>query len=468
MGKKPKTTNSAWFAKLLGKLNKLNRSVKLSLVLSVMLAMTALFAVSFSNSTTPNSTELSSEPQEEVVEIDTADSVTATLSTVQGTVEYRSDNIWSNAELDMEITEGMSLKTTGASSRAIVQLADGSEARLDANSEITFETLTITRIVLLHNDGHLFNRVVPSDDRTYAVQMKNSQFQAIGTAFLTTSSGDEESTEVYHGKVQETTINQEATEGDKITVKDFRDHSHDGNKTKIDIEQLKQNAFVLWNKGIDEKHEVFKAQLGFLSDFDGPIITIIDPAPNSTIDVPSNVAAGEVVVSGSTEKGTKSLTIQSKSQAGSIPILVNVDEQGNFSTPQITAPLGTSVFEFVAFDKVGNKTTKNFNYVFREKSTVQQKGIILTLDQSTPNKLKFKWSLIGMKASDGVQLIYDNNKDTEYPDGTTHNNTSGSIQLPISGVKNNGDLYFKVCRYNKDEDSCDVYSNVIKVDTDNL
>lgn len=439
----------------------MQRNIALAGVLSVVLIFAAVFAATFRKSASPSNTNES----EEVAQIDTAESITATLTIAEGTVEQRTDGVWSKASKDLQITPGMSLKTTGAASRAAVEIADGTVVRIDAGTELKFETLTSSRIVIQQASGHLYNRVKPGTERAYIVQTKNAQFQSVGTAFQTIASGDEEAVEVYENSINETIKNIRVNSGEKLIAKSNVNPSKDGQKEKLDVEALKANLFVVWNRDLDKQNDSFKNSLGFLTDFDGPQITISTPPSGSNITVGSSSTQGTVQIGGSTDRGTK-MTVISKSLAGSSPVSVPVDESGNFTTDSLTAPLGSSVFEFVGTDPVGNKTTVNVTYNFIKESSTQNQGISLSVDTSDNSTLKFGWILEGMTTPDGVYLVYGRSSNPSFDKSSDKKvliKSGNATTLKSSEVK--GKYYFRVCRFNADSNSCDSYSNELFVDT---
>lgn len=436
------------------KLRKLNRNIILAGALAGILLVTGITALVLSRShsnTQPGSAE-------EVSEIETAASTKGTLSILEGVVELKTQNDWEKAQKDQEVSAGSSLRTTGAASRAEVKLQDGSVIRIDANTEIKFETLTESRIVIEQLSGYAYNRVIASESRTYTLHTKNGQYQAAGTAFRTIFSGDEEAVEVYHSSVRETSLNLQAQQGEKLTVENNVDPSKNEKVEKLDIEQLKKDNFIIWNKDLDLKDDLFKNELGFLADFEGPKLKITDPAEGASIEVGENETKASLQISGTVDKGSK-LTVQSKSIGGSAPIDVTVDESGNFTTGAVEAALGRSVFEFVATDKSGNKSTTNVSYNFNKKASVSQSSISLTLDSSS-DPFKFGWILEGLTTPDGVKLVYGK---TASPStggaGVTEVKITSGNSYELKTKLQKGTYHFRVCRYNAGSDSCDVYSN---------
>lgn len=440
----------------------LSKNTVLASCLIATLVIVGAWSVIFSNN---NEKELAQNEAEEVSSIETAPAMGAIVSYIEGTVEYKDEKgTWQTATKETSLVSGTGLKTTGASSRAIVLLDDGSAVRLDANTEVVFESLTMSRVVIAQESGHLYNRVTPSESRNYIVGTEEAQFQSVGTAFRTIANGDEEAVEVYQSSVKETSTNLSAIEGEKLIVKNYVNPDKDETKEKIDIEALKKDAFITWNKEQDQKDPNFKSSLGFLGDFDGPKIEITEPAVGSTIEMESNSPSGSVSIKGKTETKSK-LTVQSKSQSGSTPVDVVVNDDGSFDTGLLTAPIGNSVFEFIATDKVGNKTTLSVKYVFKRKVVVQTQGITLSIDTTTDDDyIILNWTLDGITTPEGVKVVYSKETNPTFEDSNdkrVYVETGTTTKIDKSEISTKP-YYFKVCRYTSGE--CDIYSNEVKVE----
>lgn len=441
------------------KLRKLNRNLVLAGSLAVILLVTGAVAFGLSRSKTGNQ----SDSAQEIAEIETAETTKGKITIVEGVVDVKLQNDWEKATIDQEIVPGTSIRSTGAASRAEVKLEDGSAVRIDANTEIKFETLTESRIVIDQHSGYVFNRVIPSEGRTYVVHTEKAQFQAAGTAFRTIRTGDEEAVEVFHSAVRETTLNLQAQEGEKLTIENNVDDSKNKKVEKLDIEALKKDAFIVWNKELDLKDDAYKKDLGFLGDFDGPKLTITNPVEGSTIEVGENDTKGTVQISGTVDKGSK-LTVQSKSIGGSTPTEVTVDASGNFTTGVLDAALGRSVFEFTATDSSGNKTTTNVSFTFNKKAIVSQSSISLTLN-SGGDSLKFGWILDGLTTPDGIQLVYGKNASPSMEEaGVTKVKVASGNAYDLKTKLQKGIYHFRVCRYNAASDTCDIYSNDVSTE----
>lgn len=440
----------------------LNRHTQLAIALAVLLLLIAFFAFVFGSG---SSTDTNSGSQE-TSELSQSEAKTAKIIRIDGTLQQKNqDGEWEDIAVDALLEERAVIRTVGATSRAIVQFEDTSELRMDANSEVELITLTDDRIVTRQVSGYSFNRVSENDNRTYVVETIDAQYEALGTAFKVAASGDEQSVEVYQNSVHETSTNKRPAEGEKLVVISAVRPNENNTIKKLDIEQVKQDAFVQWNREIDLASEQYKNQLGYLTDFDAPDITITSPQENEVILLDPDATEGTVEISGTTERGA-SLSVQSKSTSGSSPVTVTVGSNGEFKTPVLSAPLGSSVFSFIAKDKTGNTTEKSIRFTFQRKSAPVDSGAILLSGEKKGNKISLSWTLSGgLKAPDGYRIVYgtSQNPTVDSADEVQAIQSGKSAEIDTADLSNNSTYYFRVCTFNKDNATCSNYSNEVSI-----
>jgi hypothetical protein len=447
---------------IIKRIGKLNRNTKLAGILVLVLLVVGVWSYFFNRNTTSQQIATTQQTSTDEKEIESAPVMGATLSYLEGVVEYKDDSgAWSKATKDLAILKDNGLRTTGVTSRAIVTLEDGSAIRLDGDTEILFDSLTKSRVTITQEAGYVYSRIVTSSSRSYFVNTEDAQYQALGTAFRTTSSGDEQSVEVFHNNVKETRNNTSVAEGEKLIVKNEADLSKNKTKDKMDIEKIKEDKFITWNRQQDSADPNFKSALGFLNDIEGPKIEVTEPAVGSTVEIEGDVSTGTINIKGKTDKDTV-LTVQSKSQSGSSPVQASVSEDGSFETGNINAPLGNSVFELVGTDKIGNKTKLNVSYTVKKKTVSAQQGIALTLVEAD-GKVKLSWGLVGITTPDGVKLLYNKEGNPTFPDDIKQYIPSGTtnVEVDMSSLTSGKRFSFKICRYDTETDSCDIYSNEV-------
>ena len=432
----------------------LSRNARLAIILIAVLVISGIIAFSITNSPDVKTVD------EETASIDTADVTTARLSYFEGTVEASKDNgdNWEKVTQNQELQQGTRLRTVGASAKAVAAFKDESELRVDGSSEIELTTLTTERVEVRQDNGYTFARLLPDDDREFIVRTKNAQFEADGTAFRTLTTGDEEGVEVYENQVSETVTNKEASSGERIIITvDRGDVSSE--VEAINLNDVKENEFISWNRQRDLDNDLFKDNLGYLSDFDGPEINVTSPEPGSTITIAEG-SEPSIVFEGTAENGSQ-LTVESKSVNGSQPVSVDVVE-GAFISSGVQASVGNSVFEFIARDRRGNETRKSVSYtVVREASTLEQ-GIELSASQSG-DKIDLTWNVSGITANDGYYVSYDTKKGPVYPDSQSKKSTQTKLSIDSNELNSGQTYYFRVCRYLKNTDTCDNYSNESKL-----
>lgn len=432
----------------------LNRNAQLAVILVLVLMITGGLAFGL----TGGSTEEVEQAQETPEEIEVANLSTVTLSYYEGTVEYSVDagENWEDVEQDQQLEQGTYLRTIGALSKAVIAFDDQSELRIDANSEIELQTMTTERAFIKQENGYTYARLLNDRDQDLVIRTNNAQFEAAGTAFRTITTGDVEAAEVYESLVRETVTNREATTGEKIVITEDSG-TVSSEVENIDIDEIKENEFVQWNRQRDQDNDLFKDSLGFLSDFDGPEITITSPQAGSTVRV-SDGDNPTVVFEGTAENGTQ-LTVQSKSVSGSQPQSVTVAD-GKFKTSEVQAAIGTSVFEFVGKDRRGNETKVTLSLTVVREASVQEQGIQIDVSQ-TGDTVTVEWIAVGISVDDGVYIAYDKDSGPVYPDSPSKLTKKSKITIDKAdaGMTSGDTWYFRACRYLKNSDTCDNYSN---------
>ena len=195
-------------------------------------------------------------------------------------------------------------------------------------------------------------------------------------------------------------------------------------------------------------------------------MNVNNPQDGATILLEPNAKEGSTAISGATEKGAN-VTVQAKSASDSQPISVTVDDSGNFTSPVITAPLGSSVFEIVAKDRAGNTTTKTIRVTFQAKSSAVTGGsIVLTTDFFGSEDIKASWAFSGsLTAPDGVIIVYGKNTSPTLSDDSSSTIKSSTFtKISLSKLDSGESYYFRACVYDKKDDKCTVYSNQTSLD----
>lgn len=126
----------------------------------------------------------------------------AVLFIEQGTVQYKSyDGEWDSASSGMKLNQGDSLKTL-EDSKAKIILSD-SVMRLDAQTEITLDTLNQEKISLTQSVGKTWTRLLKiSGIKEYEVSTPNAIATVRGTGFSVDAGEEQTEVKVAEGSVE--------------------------------------------------------------------------------------------------------------------------------------------------------------------------------------------------------------------------------------------------------------------------
>ena len=203
------------------------------------------------------------------------------VSVVEGTVQISTDSggTWVDATGGETVAVSHRVRTL-ADSRAVLLHDDGSAIRLDASTEIQLSVSDSQTTVVKLISGQVYSRVVESETRTYSVATDRERFEALGTAFKTNTAEASDSVEVYQSSIKVETDSKLVDEGNKYST-DTKE------VTDVDLEKLKDDEFVQWNKDQDSKNDKFKNKLGVLEEkveepVEEPAQTQPEPAPSTT------------------------------------------------------------------------------------------------------------------------------------------------------------------------------------------
>jgi hypothetical protein len=173
----------------------------------------------------------------------------------EGSVDTKNPlSLWVPLEKGATITEGMVVRT-GESSRAVVELDDGSAVRMDENSEIRFSTLSDEIVLINQYQGIAYHRVHPGNI-IYNVKSLDTLATAIGTDFDVSTDQEIGKTEVsvYDSKVEvsvkgENTQKKEIIAGQKASIKEYGESI-----TVLGIPPTqREKKFYKWNESLNKK-----------------------------------------------------------------------------------------------------------------------------------------------------------------------------------------------------------------------
>ncbi len=370
-----------------------------------------------------------------------------TLVELEGTAEISeitetlAGATFSELKKDDEIKENQFVRTAD-SSRAIIAFDDGTEVRLDSSTTIYIDTANAESIEITLGIGEIFSRVTESSNRTFKTNTSNDSYTALGTAFTTIQNENFEGIESYENKVK--TADQTTVDEGEAYLRD-KNTSDDPILSKLDLEKVKTDEFLLWNRDRDLSKDEYKDKLGFLKDFEGPKLAVSAPSNNL------NTEAEKVTVKGITDKDAK-VTING--------VEVSVAGDSGGFNHSISLVVGANKIALVATDPAGNTSKKNLTVTRKEKVVEETPNITLVGETGTTG-IDLSWSLKeGVEAPDGYKVVYSTGVTPVYgTDASQFSDDLGTV-LP----KKDGKQYkIRICIYDADANKCANYSNEVKV-----
>ncbi|MFT4532227.1 MAG: hypothetical protein ACI9T8_000238 [Candidatus Saccharimonadales bacterium] len=398
----------------------------------------------------------------EVVEQQKVTTLGASIATIEGTVEYSSDGAnWVQA-VGGESLANLDYVRTTAASRAIILMDDGSVVRLDSGTELYLSSLEIGDLEVTLVNGQVYSRVVESENQTFTVVTANERFQALGTAYKTSTDGDKDTLEVYQSKVKVESDDLEVGEGNKYDTEKKE-------KEEIDLASLSEDEFAQWNKDKDSAKDEFKDKLGVLGQE-----VAETPAPAA----PSSSASAGITLSASaTDSGVElSWSLSGVSAPNGFKVVRDKSNTSPSYGEHSAQYVGKDSTSYKWYDEDGQThhyrvciyrdggacdTYSNSVQVaspFVEKEPVATGTINLTIDSNV-----LSWSLVGGTAPHGFKVVLSETAGPVYP---THaikyvGSEKTSVELPEKAV---GTYYVRICKYtNGTQDAgCVDYSNEVE------
>lgn len=175
---------------------------------------------------------------------------------VNGAANYQRNDKWSPLFNDTVLQEGDKVQTL-SNGRVVLTLDDGSAVRLDVSTSIELASLEESRIDIRHLSGVVYSRIASG---SYKVQVESESYVALGTAFATYSQKEIRGVQVFEGSV-ESGGDADVPEGQQ-SFAIHPDEGRAGQVTGIDLAELMEDEFLVWNLSEDENNELFKDKLG--------------------------------------------------------------------------------------------------------------------------------------------------------------------------------------------------------------
>lgn len=379
----------------------------------------------------------------------------AAISLTEGSVQFSSDGAtWEDASGGETISESNHVRT-GADSRAVLLIDDGSAVRLDQNTEVLLSLSETSSVEIMLVSGQVYSRVVPSESRSFAVITKQERFESLGTAFKTTT-GESDVLEVYQSKVKVESSQTEIEEGNKYDTESKQ-------KSDIDLVVLADDSFVQWNKQKDSENDDFKDKLGVLSKE-------VEEAP---VEPPKPTAkAASISLTGSaTDNGVKlNWTLTNASSTDGFKIVRDVSDttptykenksiyisSGKQRSYEIELHDGKTYNFRVCVYRAGGGTCDTYSNnisvkaPLKQMEVVQPGDVILNLSGQ-----ELSWT-IGGTAPHGFKVLLSTEENPTYPSNSIQYVGAGKSSATLPD-KSNGTYYVRVCKYTGE--GCADYSN---------
>lgn len=391
----------------------------------------------------------SNDPVDTIANQQPTEKMTATASAVEGTVELkRGEEDWKELIEDSELQNEDQIRTK-ADSRAAITFGEDSVVRLSGSSRVTIKSLANERIVIADDAGIIYARVAQSKDRTFAISISDELVTAKGTAFKTFNTIDTKGVEVYHGTVG--VKDTEVKQGESFYI-ESPDAAKKSKVMPIDIEQLKNDEFIAWCIGQDKDSELFKDDLGFLGDFDGPELSIDSPKDGDVITVSESSNIGASSIKGKTEKNAK-VSVITKNAGGSA-VEASVDAVGGFDSGLVSAPIGKVTYEVTARDANGNKTVKTVTVEYKVAAAptptpvTSDSPVTIQSTSYVGGGIKVNWQVKeGADISGGFRIVWDTDSKPTFPEDDSEylGYDSRIYVIPANKVEDEKTYHIRVC-----------------------
>jgi hypothetical protein len=371
------------------------------------------------------------------------------------------DGKWIEAETSLLIEEGMSIRVEG-SGRAVINLDDGSAVRLNDSSIVTFSSMDPNHIQITNEQGEVYTRVMPGDNKVFDVTVGDQTYQALGTAYKTVCYDDVKGVEVYESKVKIIGLTTDNTiiveQGNKYFVVNLNDPDMASTILEIDPASIKEDSFVMWNKDLDAQIAEFKNKLGVLFDVQAPFLFIATPERNMEVNSPT------LLISGTTEVGAK--------------VFVNgievTNNEGSFTYEMALNP-GENTIKIKSVDSSGNYTEKTIEVEYNignedenddndsnpeptqaKPAPTNTTPSINLWSEPDDDAIKLKWEVKNLDTSNGLKIVIATTPNPSYPANTAKwvDGSTREFEWKVSDGKT---YYFRICRYTGS--GCDIYSN---------
>lgn len=396
----------------------------------------------------------------------------ASVSLVDGKVQTSSDGeTWADAAVAATVDEGDYLRSEPGA-RAIVTFDDGSIIRLNESTTVRFVSLDAQDISIKNVAGEVYSRVVASD-RTFRVDVEGTDYTALGTAFKTVNSDTDKGVQVYHSAVAVKDVADKVAEGKQFFKKNVNPELVD-KQTDVPVDEMKSDAFTLWNFEEDKKSSEFKDKLGYLKKIEEQAAAAQAPASTAStngIKLTGSVVNNEVVLkwslSGVSAPDGFKIVRSKKTETPTF----GKDEAHYVSDKSARShnwgESGAGTYNYRVCTYIPSQSTCT-NYSNTVKLDTPEKLPTLPAEGTVTlsnTGLQFMWTDSANSAPHGWKLVWSTSQNPVYGAAGTDNRyldkkkyTFESDELP------SGTYYMRICKYTASSHSggCMNYSNQVE------
>lgn len=373
--------------------------------------------------------------------------LTASLTYTEGMVEIKTANAdWETIYSEQILAPGDQVRAAD-NSRAIVNLSDGSELRINEDSNLELVAAEEKSITFKNNSGNIYSRVAEAGNQVNVI-VGERDVTSNGTAFLTTNNQDEQGVTVMHNSVivdTETLTDQLIVpEGKRYLFRFSEDPSLENEIIELERMTLINDDFILWNRDRDETSH-YDSDLGILADISAPNITIV--SPSNGVETNSK----QVVIEGVTEIGAY-VRINS----------TNVATNNGVFKYTATLKLGANSFQISARDEAGNTTVAQLSVKHTQETSTTGPAVLNLQAQQVENGIFLSWSTEGLSTANGFYLITADPEQTNYKDPSLEKEiiSNGNQRSYTWQVKDGNNHAYAVCQV-RPNGSCGVISNIV-------
>ncbi|MBU1131814.1 FecR family protein [Patescibacteria group bacterium] len=369
---------------------------------------------------------------------------TAKITYIDGEIQLMQDGQeWRDATLDDQIDAAASVKT-GEKTKATIELPDKSIVRLSENTEMKFDELGMANIAMEQKSGTAFHRVSDKSTATYKVTKGKIEISAIGTAFNTTSAGNNIDLAVTENRVKVKIIENEnilnirtieAGTGAKISPTSQLEEMI---KTDdISTDDLLANDWYSWNLEKDKENNFL------VGIFEKAVpISITEPAESEFETDKSKI----------TIKGTTDPEAEIFRDGKEID-----NKNGAFET-EINLAEGENKIK-ITVTKGKNKNQKTF--VITSKTAEAR---IALSGERVNNGVKLTWKMEDSSNIQNFKTLMSADANPIFPGAYFHTVNKDNFQDTWDNLKD-GKYYFRICAFSEDE-QCLAYSGNFEITID--